>query len=63
MKVAQKKGKEDPDYDPVLFYGNLLWTRVKARKQFNAQRIVTFPLGPDIEKDIPETRHRVKFTF
>ena len=26
MKAAQKAGKQSPDYDPVVYYGDLLWT-------------------------------------
>ena len=59
-KLAQNLGKDPEDYDPVKFYGELEWTRVKARSQFSVQRIVTFSLGPDIHEDIQETLHRVK---
>jgi hypothetical protein len=53
-------GKEHPDYDPITFYGDLLWTRVKARSQFDVKRIVTFELGPDIDDDSKEVKHTVK---
>ena len=30
-KAAQALGKEHPDYNPISYYGDLLWTRVIAR--------------------------------
>ena len=58
-KLAQNLGKDHEDYDPVKYYGELEWTRVKARSQFTAQRIVTFLIGPDLDEDMQETLHRV----
>ena len=31
-KKAEKLGKNHPDYDPVKFYGELEWTRIKSRE-------------------------------
>jgi hypothetical protein len=33
---------------------------VKARSQLDAQRVVTFELGPDLAEDMKFTKHRVK---
>ena len=46
-----KQGKCHPDYDPVAYYGDLLWTRVKSRQQLGTKRVVTFPIGVDVARD------------
>ena len=60
MKAAQQRGKEHPDYDAVTYYGDLLWTRVKSQAQFGEKETETFKLGPDIEEDRQEVKHKVR---
>lgn len=59
MKAARTLGKNNPDYDPLVYYGDSLWTRVKSRAQLEVKRIVTFDLGPDIKEDFVEVKHKV----
>ena len=59
MKAAQQRGKDHPDYDPVVYYGDLLWTRVMSRTEIDAKLVETFDLGPDIDEDREEVKHAV----
>ena len=60
VKEQKLIGKTHIDYDPKIFYGNLLWTRVKSRAQLKARRIITFELGSDIAFDREKTHHALK---
>ena len=60
MKAAQALGKGHPDYDPTVYYGDLLWTQVIARGQMGADVVVTFPFGSDIAADRKVTKFKVK---
>ena len=59
MKAAQQRGKDHPDYDPVVYYGDLLWTRVMSRAEIDARLVETFDLGPDVYEDRQEVKHAV----
>ena len=59
MKAAQQRGKDHPDYDPVVYYGDLLWTRVMSRSVIEARVVETFDLGPDVAEDRQEVKHAV----
>ena len=60
MKAAQARGKGDPDYDPMVFYGDLVWTRVISRTQVGEEVVETFPFGVDIAADKKTTKFKVK---
>ena len=58
-KKAEKLGKNHPDYDPKVFYGELEWTRIKSREQFGVSKIITFRIGPDIAQNMAKTEYKV----
>ena len=60
MKVAQVKGKDHPDYDPKVYYGDLVWTRVISRNQVGEEVVETFLFGQDIAADKKATKFKVK---
>ena len=59
-KAAQALGKEHPDYNPIVYYGDLLWTRLMARSLGVENPPQTFLLGPDIAQDKKKTKFKVK---
>ena len=59
LKAAQQRGKLDQDYDARVYYGDLLWTRVRTRADLDDKDIATYNFGEDLEEDRQEVRHAV----
>ena len=60
MKAAQALGKGHPEYDPKIYYGDLVWTRVISRTRVGEELVETFPFGQDIAADKKTTKLKVK---
>jgi hypothetical protein len=60
MKVAQQRGKDHPDYDARVYYGDLLWTRVIPRAPVGVSVFETYEIGPDIQSDRQKVKSKVR---